>query len=76
MAQRRDRGVDLNANPIAAARRCSRPQPPKAGARSDRLEQRRDTADNRHDNQRLTANTVAGSPRPLRGLAMTFRFSF
>jgi len=37
MAQRRDRGVGLIANTTATARRCSRPEPPTAVARSASL---------------------------------------
>ena len=60
MAQRRDRGVGLIANTTATARRCSRPEPPTAVARSASLEQRCAAADDRREDRRLTSDTVAG----------------
>ena len=60
MAAKRHPGVDLIAASPGVRRRGSRPKPPKAGARSDRLEPRHRTPDNAAAERRLTSKTAAG----------------
>jgi hypothetical protein len=59
MAQRRSLSVAPTPSPTAEAVAGSRPRPPQAGARSDRLDADTASADHHAAKRRLTRNTVA-----------------
>lgn len=59
MAQRPSLTIAPAPSPTAEAAGASRPQPPKAGAQSTRLDPPRTPADHQKATQRLTHNIVA-----------------